>query len=40
MQRRLSVSTLSKRVIPHTRLEDDAELEAIYDVGQLLGQGR
>jgi hypothetical protein len=40
MQRRLSSSTLSRRTIPHTRLEDDTELESFYELKDLLGQGR
>lgn len=39
MQRRLSLSMLPKRVVAHTRLEDDGEVESLYEFVSLLGQG-
>lgn len=39
MQRKVSASVLPKRLVAHTRLEDDAEVEALYEFGRMLGQG-
>lgn len=40
MQRKLSSSSVPRRMVAHTRLEDDSEVEAMYEFGTLLGQGR
>lgn len=39
MQRKVSASLFPKRVIPHTRFDDDSAVEEIYAFGRLLGQG-